>query len=72
MVKENLAVWQILKSQYTLDGEVLLQDICTVDTTIKESYFDAIVSISTFEHIHNQSKHYITDISYLNRVGGLQ
>lgn len=56
MVEENLAVWQILRSQYLLDGKVLLQDICTIDTAKNESNFDGIISISTFEHIHNQPK----------------
>ncbi|MEJ2720674.1 MAG: methyltransferase domain-containing protein, partial [bacterium] len=34
-----------------LEGDVALQDICTVET---DAQFDGIFSISTFEHVHDQ------------------
>ncbi len=56
MVDQNISVWRTLKSQYGLEGDVRVQDICTVDTDEYESLFDGIFSISTFEHIHDQSQ----------------
>lgn len=54
MVDQNVDLWRILKSQYGLQGEMRVQDICAVDSDSYESYFDGIFSISTFEHIHDQ------------------
>ena len=56
MVDQNITLWHILKSQYGLEGDVSFQDICTVDTKDYESFFDGILSISTVEHIHDQSQ----------------
>ena len=56
MVEENLRVWRILKSQFMLKGDIIIQDICTIETKGKEGYYDGIFSKSTFEHIHNVSR----------------
>lgn len=56
MVEENAEVWRIIQSQYGLEGNVKVQDICTVDTRNQECRFDGIFAISTFEHIHERSK----------------
>lgn len=54
MVEQDIEVWRIIKSKYALEGNVILQDICTVDIQDNESYFDGIFAINTFEHIHDE------------------
>jgi len=56
MVRENAELWNAVKSFYKLDCDVIVQDICTVETADKESFFDGIFSFSTFEHVHDQMK----------------
>ena len=69
MVQQNLAVWHILKSQFGLEGDVSIQDICTVEAADKEGYYDGILAMATFEHIHDQSRA-LHNCYKLLRVGG--
>lgn len=54
VVRENVKLWEILKSHYYINGDVQLMDICEVENIHDE--YDGILAVSTFEHIHNREK----------------
>lgn len=54
VVRENVELWQVLKSHYQVKGDVQLMDVCKVDNICEE--YDGILAVSTFEHIHDREK----------------
>ncbi|RMG45681.1 MAG: class I SAM-dependent methyltransferase [Acidobacteria bacterium] len=53
MVPQNEEMWRVTSRFYGLDGKVVVADICEAEGP---PFFDAIFSLSTFEHIHDQPR----------------